>query len=633
MYKYIKNQLAVPFVAFFISIILIVSVVKYNAVDSTSKDKIENFKKYIVVWCNNSKLKNQIVLDKLSQYINKYGKDAGLKAAENEGILKDYNYVSIITDSKTINEKSKIDLTKLKSYYRANNFKDKYTNSFFESNNNISYVSSAKIDDSNNIIAVGELINNQDEMKDFSGINISDTEKSYSYSFLGLEGQPVGYAIAGKDQSVMTGFTVTMIIIVLLALIMFLFVIDKLNKDIETPINDITEYVEEYNKSGMVLHINEPKYEFARLYFSLEAIFNTQNDAKRSHKEQLNAANKINTKLTYQERILSVIFHISTEIAKGTNLDDMLQEILNKTVDLIPNAQKGMVLLLDDQQEGVYDMDKEMSFKALAGYNDNLKRVSIKGKENFIYRQYDPHKPFIAKHGEHFGKFLINDERARIIWSSEFQEVQSTLIAPIMVKGKIHGVIYLDSVESENAFNEDSIQLINYLSVQLSIAVEHALLVNKIVYLSKYDNLTATYNRTYFKELFNNNFLRAKRYNETFCLVSFDIKGLNKINIRYGTHIGDRALMLVANIIKEHVRKTDFCGRVGADEFNVILINTKKEDAIKKANDIKETIQNAAISTGTTDIHIEINLGYVYYPDDSDNAESIFILANSRTNR
>jgi diguanylate cyclase (GGDEF)-like protein len=169
--------------------------------------------------------------------------------------------------------------------------------------------------------------------------------------------------------------------------------------------------------------------------------------------------------------------------------------------------------------------------------------------------------------------------------------------------------------------------------MQLSIAVEHAKLINRIVFLSKYDNMTGIYNRHYFEELYEINYNRALRYKEVFCLARFDIKDFAIINSTYGNSVGDKAIKLIARIIKKDLRKTDLIGRIGEDEVGMLLINTSIEDAINKINIVKSEIEKTPIKTHTSNIFIKISAGYSYFPDSSKDMWGLFAMADYERKR
>ncbi len=111
--------------------------------------------------------------------------------------------------------------------------------------------------------------------------------------------------------------------------------------------------------------------------------------------------------------------------------------------------------------------------------------------------------------------------------------------------------------------------------------------LNKIANM---DTLTNSYNRRKIEEIFENEITRIKRYNRDLSIIFIDIDDFKKINDKFGHKIGDKVLTKVSRIIKKHIRKIDYFGRWGGEEFIIILPETKKEQARNVAIFIKEII-------------------------------------------
>ncbi|MDX8399071.1 MAG: GGDEF domain-containing protein, partial [Gallionellaceae bacterium] len=63
-----------------------------------------------------------------------------------------------------------------------------------------------------------------------------------------------------------------------------------------------------------------------------------------------------------------------------------------------------------------------------------------------------------------------------------------------------------------------------------------------------------------------------------FSLAYIDIDKLKELNDASGTHLGDEAIKLVANVLREHIRSFDTASRLGGDEFAILMPNTKTAD-------------------------------------------------------
>jgi len=85
------------------------------------------------------------------------------------------------------------------------------------------------------------------------------------------------------------------------------------------------------------------------------------------------------------------------------------------------------------------------------------------------------------------------------------------------------------------------------------------------------DSLTQTYNRMLLKEFAEREIKRAERYKRSLCCIMVDVDGLKTINDENGHLAGDKALRIIARILKESCRQVDLVFRFGGDEFIILM--------------------------------------------------------------
>jgi diguanylate cyclase (GGDEF)-like protein/PAS domain S-box-containing protein len=134
------------------------------------------------------------------------------------------------------------------------------------------------------------------------------------------------------------------------------------------------------------------------------------------------------------------------------------------------------------------------------------------------------------------------------------------------------------------------------------------------------DFLTELYNRRYFSSRLEDELSRVKRnINSSTSLMMFDLDRFKLINDSLGHLSGDIVLKEFANLLKHNSRKTDILGRIGGEEFSIILPNTKLEDALVLANKIKEEIANKEIDIDGNKFHITVSVGLTSFRNDDKN--------------
>ena len=119
--------------------------------------------------------------------------------------------------------------------------------------------------------------------------------------------------------------------------------------------------------------------------------------------------------------------------------------------------------------------------------------------------------------------------------------------------------------------------LITVASSALAIALARASRANYLVTISlaATDWLTGLCNRRSFESAAESEITRQRRYGGVFSLAVIDLDGFKKLNDSKGHRAGDAALVLLADLLREHTRQTDMIARLGGDEFAVLMPNTR----------------------------------------------------------
>lgn len=127
--------------------------------------------------------------------------------------------------------------------------------------------------------------------------------------------------------------------------------------------------------------------------------------------------------------------------------------------------------------------------------------------------------------------------------------------------------------------------------------------------LAKTDTLTGLYNRGYWEHRFMQEFSRFARTRQTPTLMMLDIDHFKRVNDSYGHSAGDEIIRMLANLITRQVRTTDIIGRLGGEEFGVILVDTTAEHSAVLANRIRQEIQDTTTRIDGNDIRVTASFG------------------------
>ena len=142
------------------------------------------------------------------------------------------------------------------------------------------------------------------------------------------------------------------------------------------------------------------------------------------------------------------------------------------------------------------------------------------------------------------------------------------------------------------------------------------------------DALTNLPNRLVLQDRLRHAIVNAKRGGDRLALLFIDLNKFKQINDTLGHLTGDEVLKTVARCLTASVRESDTVSRHGGDEFVVLL------EKITELSDVTEVVKKILSSIGTPNqvgshtIHLTASVGISLFPDDGDNAETLFLLAD-----
>jgi len=135
--------------------------------------------------------------------------------------------------------------------------------------------------------------------------------------------------------------------------------------------------------------------------------------------------------------------------------------------------------------------------------------------------------------------------------------------------------------------------------------------------LADHDGLLPLLNRRAFVRELSGAMSYAKRYNTPLSLLYIDIDGFKAINDTHGHAAGDAVLGDVARKIVAHIRESDVAGRLGGDEFGIILSHAAEKSARAKAGSISEVVARDPVLVDGRGIPVRVSIGAVMVgPDD-----------------
>lgn len=163
-------------------------------------------------------------------------------------------------------------------------------------------------------------------------------------------------------------------------------------------------------------------------------------------------------------------------------------------------------------------------------------------------------------------------------------------------------------------------QIIGMYGISIDIT-EIVQLRKELELLTQTDELTQLYNRRHFLRMAGHALAMAGRYNTPCSIISFDLDHFKRINDTYGHHAGDEVLRKVAATCRDLVREPDIIGRLGGEEFSVLLPQTALDGARNLAERLRRAVSGLEIEgdwNGTITPAISAGVATMQPDDDVD---------------
>jgi diguanylate cyclase (GGDEF)-like protein len=219
---------------------------------------------------------------------------------------------------------------------------------------------------------------------------------------------------------------------------------------------------------------------------------------------------------------------------------------------------------------------------------------------------------------------VIKSGRAERVFDTELDPryvpglrgARSQMVVPMTSRGSVIGALSAES-RQVGAFLDKDQKIFSILANSAAMALENAVMHQRMEEMSTVDPLTGVYNFRYFNTKLVDELKRARRYRQPVSLIMIDIDYFKKANDRFGHQVGNAVLNGLVEVIRGCIRDTDTMVRYGGDEFVVVLPQTDKRDAFIIGERIRSTVAETAFGGygDFPELRITVSVGITTWPD------------------
>ena len=262
------------------------------------------------------------------------------------------------------------------------------------------------------------------------------------------------------------------------------------------------------------------------------------------------------------------------------------------------DVRRQWAMAFESTRDGVMIVDADLHIRAV---NRAFTEITGYAREEVMGR-----KPMLLKSGRHdesFYRGMWRSLREQGHWQGEIWNRRRD------------GEIYPEWL-TISAVRDESDRLTNYVGVFTDITrIKQG--EAELERLAHYDPLTDLPNRRLLQARLGQAIAHAQRHAAQVAVLYIDLDGFKTVNDSLGHPVGDELLLQVAERLKQRLRKEDTLGRLGGDEFLVVMdsISDPSEAAVL-ARDLSLTIAEPVPLSGGRDAYVTASVGISVYPDD-----------------
>jgi diguanylate cyclase (GGDEF)-like protein len=185
-------------------------------------------------------------------------------------------------------------------------------------------------------------------------------------------------------------------------------------------------------------------------------------------------------------------------------------------------------------------------------------------------------------------------------------------ILPMRRGAVVIGAIVIGAHEP-GALRQGDLRTAGFFALLAGSALEAAWEIGEVSRTARLDQLTGLSNRRHFDEELKRTLDQTDRFGGSCALVLADVDHFKAVNDTHGHEAGDRVLKAIAQVMRDLVRTTDICARIGGEEFCAILPQTGADGAVELAERLRANVELVPVRWHDRELRVTSSFGVATY--------------------